>query len=132
MGPGELGLGPRLCLNTLKVWLCLGLGLGRDWPGLGERLSGLCSVLSLVLLLRWVSRLLLGLGLMPGLQVRLRLGCGPGLGLRLGCGPGLGLRLCLGWGPGLGLRLRLGWGSGLGLSLKLGWGPGLRLELRLQ
>lgn len=49
MGPGELrvGLGAWLCLNPLKVWLCLGLG----WPRLGERLSGLRSVLSLELVL---------------------------------------------------------------------------------
>lgn len=74
MGPGELKvvLGARLGLNPLEVWLCLGLGLW--WPRLGERLSGLWSVLSLVLMLRWMPRLLLRLRLMSLLQVRLRLG----------------------------------------------------------
>ena len=66
-------LGAQLCLNPLKVWLCLGLGLGQGWPRLGERLSGLRSVLSLELVLRGVPCLQLGLRLMPGLQVRLRL-----------------------------------------------------------
>lgn len=55
MGPGELRLWVEacLCLNPLKVWLCLGLGLGLGlgWSRLGERLPGLWSVLSLVLLL---------------------------------------------------------------------------------
>lgn len=53
MGPGKLRLWLEawLCLNPLKVWLCLGLGLGLGWPWLGQRLPGLWSVLCLVLLL---------------------------------------------------------------------------------
>lgn len=99
-------LGGLLCLNTLRVWLCLGLG----WPRLGERLSGLLSILSLELVMLRVPCLQLGLHLMPGLQVR----------LRLGWGPGMRLRLSLGWGPKLGLRMILVGGSGLGLRMSLG------------
>lgn len=47
MGPDELRVGVWLCLNPLKLWLCLGL----SWPRLGGRLSGLWSVLSLELVL---------------------------------------------------------------------------------
>lgn len=47
--PGKLRvwLGAQLWLDPLKVWLCLGLGR----PRLGERLTGLWSVLSLELML---------------------------------------------------------------------------------
>lgn len=74
MWPGKLrvGLGARLWLDPLKVWLCLGLGLGLGRPRLGQRLTGLWSILSLELMLRLGP--CLWLHLVSGLQVRLRLG----------------------------------------------------------
>lgn len=53
LGELRVGLGallrPLLGLNSLEVGLCLGLGLKR--PRMGDRLSGLLSVLSLELVL---------------------------------------------------------------------------------
>lgn len=144
VGPAELrelGLGGSgLRLDPLKVWARLCLGLRRPRLRDGDGLSGLRSVLSLELvLLRWVSRLRLGL------QVRLDRGSGeqrlsrslrrvPGLRLSrsLRCVPGLGLRLRLGGGSGLRLSRSLRWDSVLGLRRSLGCGPGLRLELEVR